>query len=311
MFGFKKVNPRPLGVPLDQLQYLVKQAKRKAVIRGNSLLIDKGLTRVDVLAPEHPEQAEETIRAVVRVITKLQGPIREVFSKDQNAAVIMNKFAALGGVFRDQGIDYMGSRLTIYEEEDAWQSLHFLLLFFAAADGYSSLDGAVRRAFTGEQLCAESSEWSVSDFDFVQSNLSPLCVCTAEETSFTAEFGLSSGAVSSAFGDHETALFQLRSDQPHPGIGGGLMAILQMPQCFGEQKALFECCAVFNELEMEAEELPPHFGSWCPGNAGNNPAYVSFFPNVLHTGIPGLALNAAYWAMARAEWANDMLNAGS
>jgi len=308
MFGFNKANPRPLGVPLDQLQYLVEQAGKQAEIRGNSLLINRGSTRIDVVAPENPEHAEEPIASVVQVITKLKGPIARIFSKGRNTAVVMNKLAALGGVFWDRGAAFMGSRLTIYEEEDAWQSLHFPLLFFAAVDGYSAMDGAIRRTVTGEQLCGGTSQWNASDFNFVQSRLSPLCVCTAGETFFTAEFSLSAGAVSAASGDHETALFQLRANQPHPEIGAGLMAILQMPQCFVEEEGLFECCAGFNELEMEAADLPPHFGSWCPGNGDNNLAYVSFFPNAMHAGIPGIALNATYWAMARAEWANAMLS---
>jgi hypothetical protein len=59
-------------------------------------------------------------------------------------------------------------------------------------------------------------------------------------------------------------------------------------------------------MEMAASDLPPHFGAWCQGNLDNNPAYVSFYPNVVH-GIGGIALNASMWAQPRAEWADAAL----
>jgi hypothetical protein len=59
-------------------------------------------------------------------------------------------------------------------------------------------------------------------------------------------------------------------------------------------------------MEMAADDLPPHFGSWCEGKLGNNAAYVSFFPNAMHS-TSGIAVNAAFWAINRARWANAML----
>ena len=57
---------------------------------------------------------------------------------------------------------------------------------------------------------------------------------------------------------------------------------------------------------MAPHDLPPHFGAWCPGRLGNNPSYVTFLPNALHS-APGIAVNTAFWAMNRAQWANAML----
>jgi hypothetical protein len=39
---------------------------------------------------------------------------------------------------------------------------------------------------------------------------------------------------------------------------------------------------------------------------GNNPAYISFLPNPLYA-ASGIAVNSAFWAMNRAQWANAML----
>ena len=49
-----------------------------------------------------------------------------------------------------------------------------------------------------------------------------------------------------------------------------------------------------------------HFGAWCPGKLGNNPAYISFLPNPLYPAA-GITVNSAFWAMNRAQWANAML----
>jgi hypothetical protein len=42
-----------------------------------------------------------------------------------------------------------------------------------------------------------------------------------------------------------------------------------------------------------------------------NPAYVSFLPNALHDAAPGITVNMALWASARAQWANITLAYGN
>ena len=122
----------------------------------------------------------------------------------------------------------------------------------------------------------------------------------------TAEFPLGSGAVSAASGDRQTALYQVMADQPHPEAGGGLFCLLQMPhQVAGEEK-LHKICTQLNRMEMAEDDLAPHFGAWCVGKLGSNPADVSFLPNMLHR-VSGIAVNNAVWAMNRAIWANKKL----
>jgi hypothetical protein len=133
-----------------------------------------------------------------------------------------------------------------------------------------------------------------------------MCLCTTGGLGLTAEFGLNEGAVSAAAGDHKTALFQLMADQPHPELGGGLFCLLQMPHQLQDERRLNQVCLQLNNMEMAAHDLPPHFGAWCPGKLGNNPAYISFLPNPLYA-ASGIAVNSAFWAMNRAQWANGML----
>ena len=136
--------------------------------------------------------------------------------------------------------------------------------------------------------------------------MSRFCVCFADGLGLSAEFGISEGSVSAIAHDHQTALFQLTADRPHPELGGGLFCFLQMPHKLRDARRLNELCMELNNMEMKAHDLPPHFGAWCPGKLGNNPAYVSFLPNLMHV-ISGIAMNSAFWAMRRARWANAAL----
>ena len=52
-------------------------------------------------------------------------------------------------------------------------------------------------------------------------------------------------------------------------------------------------------------DLPPHVDAWCSGTLGNNPAYVSARRNP-QCGASAIAVNAAFWAMNGATWANAM-----
>jgi hypothetical protein len=74
----------------------------------------------------------------------------------------------------------------------------------------------------------------------------------------------------------------------------------------GDESRIDPILNKLNQMEMAPNDLPPHFGAWCPGNLDNNPAYVSFCPNVMHE-IEGIALNASMWALPRAEWADAAL----
>ena len=225
---------------------------------------------------------------------------------EASAAAAYNGFAALGALYTDGGNVQIGSRLTIYEGEDSWRSLHLPLLLFTTICGVEAILGALRRTMANEGHRGGISKWTEDDFAFVEKYLSKVCLCSTGGLGFTAEFGLEEGAISAGVGNHKTALFQLRADQPHPELGGGLFSLLQMPHQMDDDHRLHQVCLQLNKMEMAAHDLPPHFGAWCPGKMGNNPAYVSFFPNALHT-VSGIAVNASIWAMNRAQWANAML----
>lgn len=307
MFWEKKIDSSPLGVQLGDLLPMLNPKSIKGRIEGNALVArhEHYTTRIEVVPPEKRESENGPIRAVVRIVSELPAPLRE-FIDAPDKVIVLNMYAALGALTYENGKVYIGSRLTIYEVEDAWGNLHLPMLLFTTICGAEAIIGGTRRSLTGEGACGGDSDWTKDDMNQVLRILSRFCVCTPGGRGITAEFGLEKGAVSAATGHHKTALFQLMADQPHPELGGGLFCLLQMPHQITDVKRLRQVCVQLNNMEMGARGLPPHFGAWCVGNLGNNPAYVTFLPNVLHN-VDGIAANVSVWAFNRAEYANAML----
>lgn len=309
MFWNRKANPTPLGVPLGDVAAMLQPTTIKVTLKGDILIAqhEHYAVRIEVVPPEVQESENGPIRAVVRLITELPAPLVPMFRGREAATfAAVNAFAALGAAYQDGASVRIGSRLTIYESEDAWRTLHLPLLAFTTICGSEAVLGGLRRAMRNESPRGGRSSWTERDMAVAEGYLSRLCVCNAGGLGLTAEFGLSHGAESAAAGDHDTALFQLMADQPHPELGGGLFCLLQMPHRVVDEDRLAKICLRLNQMEMAAHDLPPHFGAWCPGRLGNNPAYVSFLPNALYA-ASGIAVNAAFWAMNRAQWANAML----
>lgn len=309
MFGKKKSNLNPQGVALGQLLIALQATTIKASMDGDTLVAQHEHYKVcvEVIPPTTRESKNGPIKAVVRVISELPKPFLQLFAgKEAGATATFNSFAAMGSINVDHGKVSIGSRLTIYEAEDAWSSLHLPLLMFTVIGGTQGILGGIRRVISNEDTAEGESEWIANDFEGVQKFLSRVSVCTVSESGLTAEFGLSKGAASAVAGHHDTALFQMMADQPHPELGGGLFCLLQMPHQISNQEKLQEICLQLNNMEMAECDSPPHFGAWCEGRLGGNPAYVSFLPNALYS-VNGIALNASIWALHRAQWANRVL----
>jgi hypothetical protein len=309
MFWNRKPNATPLGVPLGDLMAMLEPTTIKATLKGDALIAqhEHYTIRIEVVPPAVRESENGPIRAVVRLITELPAPLLTMFRGRAASAIAgFNAFAALGALYQEGPLVRIGSRLTVYEAEDAWRTLHLPLLAFTIICGSEAILGGLRRTMTNEKPRGGTSQWTERDMAQVESYMSRMCVCTTGGLGLTAEFGLANGAESAIAGDHQTALFQLMADQPHPELGGGLFCLLQMPHRMASEDRLAKVCLQLNEMEMAAHDLPPHFGAWCPGRLGNNPAYVSFLPNALHA-ASGIAVNSAFWARNRAQWANAML----
>ena len=113
-------------------------------------------------------------------------------------------------------------------------------------------------------------------------------------TGFTAEFGLGSEDICAIAG-HKTALWTMSSKDSHPALGGGLFCLLQLPVSF-ENEQLLKILNILNTAEMAPNDLPPHFGAWTTGQRGDNPAYVAFLPNIMHSEAKNIHVNMSIWA---------------
>jgi hypothetical protein len=304
----KKPDPRPLGVPLDDLERAINQTNLKASRNHNSLIVRNTnlVTRVDVVPPANRECGDATIKAVVQIKTELPKEIAAIFLESPQLAGTIDAMATLGALTIEGDRYFIGSRLTIYEQENAW-NVHFGLLLFSVIGAADSFLGSLRTAFSGEEVLKGTSAWTEQDLSLVESHLSRICVCTIGGLRLTAEFSLKSGEVTALYGHNNTALWRIFADQPHPALGGGLFCLLELPHRIVDESRIETVLNQLNQMEIAPRDLPPHFGSWCRGNLGNNPAYVAFFPNVMHA-VEGIALNASIWALHRAEWANATLH---
>jgi hypothetical protein len=300
-------DPRPLGVLLGDLENAIHQSDLEASRDGNSLIVrDRNLiTRIDLVPPAQRECGDAAIKAAVQIKTELPKEIIGAFLTDLGLVERFNAMATLGSLTVEKDACFIGSRLTVYEQENA-SKLHFRILLFSTILAADSFLGAIRRVFFNEEPLTGASAWTKQDLDLVESYLSKICLCSTGGLRLTAEFSLRRGKGSAVFGDRHTALWRIFADQPHPALGGGLLCLLELPHRIVNESRIDPILNQLNQKEMVPEDLPPHFGAWCRGNLENNPAYVAFFPNVMRF-IGGIAINASIWALHRAEWADTAL----
>lgn len=298
---------RPLGVPLDELESLLAPTSLELTREDRALVGHNGTyqTRVEVSRPETRSGPNGPIRAVVRVTSDLPASLALTLRRVDFAADV-NRFSSLGALIVDDDLARVGCRLTMYEREDAWRTLQLPLLLFAVIGGAEGILGGLLSTVRAQvQGVKDKPAWTASDIRLVERYLSRIAVCNADGLELTAEFGLEAAATS-AIGGHRTALLQVDGAAFHPSLGRGLLCVLQMPDRIDDKRRLAHLVNRLNQLEMESTDLPPHFGAWCIGKQGNNPAYVTFLPNAAHA-IAGVAVNLAVWSAVRARWAGTVM----
>ena len=193
MFSNKTPNSSPLGVPLGDLMAMLAQTSIKASLKGESLIArhEQYVIRIDVVPPALRESENGPIRAVDRMTTDLPAPLMSMFrGREAPTTAAFNAFAALGALYQDGSTVRIGSRLTIYEAEDAWRTLHLPLLAFTTLCGSEAILVGMRRAMSDEAPRGGASRWTEQDLEQVQGYLSRLCVCTTGDLGLTAELHL-------------------------------------------------------------------------------------------------------------------------
>jgi hypothetical protein len=294
-----------LAEDLPVMDLTVSRERNALVVRRN----EHFSTRIEIAPHQEGDSPIGPIKSVVQIRTDLPDEMARMIvgKRKMDRLAVMNRVASLGALTFDGQRVFVGSRLTIFESENAW-NIHEPLILMSIIGAADAILRGTEAALNGEKIDSDESAWQASDFEQVEEMMSGRCVCSISETGFTAEFGLRPGATTACAGDwNSTALWSIRANEPHPVVGGGLFCLLQLPHRVSDESRLTEVLAQLNRLEMHPHALPPHFGAWCEGKVGGNPAYVSFLPNVLHRLAPGIAANMTVWASARAQWANITL----
>lgn len=308
MFARKERESTGGGLPLNDIAMMLNGTDIAVSVDNDILVARHGsfASRIVVVPPDRAPGEPSELAAVARVTTKLSPEMREFFG-EPGIIQMANAFATLGALTLSGDEPQIESRLSIHSADmQAWSKLHLPLLTFALIGAAEGLLGGVSRGSIDDCRRPMASHWSGQDFAQIKDHLEQVSICNADDSGFTAEFSLNEGSVSAAFGHHGTALFRADATEPHPELGGGLFCTLELPHQAESPNQLRQICAQLNRMEMAALDLPPHFGAWTAGRVGNNPAYVSFYPNALHE-VSGLGVNAAFWAMARARWASIAL----
>ena len=301
-------SPQSAQQLLDGLTHALRATDLGVVRESNALIVKHRhfSTRMEMIPlDDDADSAPDRAALAVQIRTDLPQEVGVLLNSAKSAAAA-NRMASLGALTIENERVFIGSRLTICEPDKAW-NLHGPLILNAVIFGADSLLSAFVGALNGQGGSSAESVWQEQDFETIEALFSDRCVCTAGAEGFSAEFGLRPGEVSAMAQDSRTALWSLDRDQAHPTAGAGLFCLLQMPHQIVDESRLAPLLAQLNRLEMQASDLPPHFGAWCPGKLGCNPAYISFLPNALHDAAPGIAVNMTAWAWARAQWAHITL----
>lgn len=258
-----------------------------------------------MLPPLGSEAGGARVLAALRVRTPV--PTRNDISVGTPAERdALNRRATLSALYVEDGTPCIGSRVTLYEDANAWELLAPLVLASVSNGAASMLDACTRRAVRGRLPAGAGSAWTSAEFTQAERLLSRLATCAAGARDFTAEFALRVETSGARAGTRACALWRLCADEAHAGVGAGLACRLELPHAFDDETQALRAAERLNALEMSARDLPPHFGAW--SGANSRLAYVTFLPNELHP-LPRLTVNLSVWARARALWAQRRLRA--
>ena len=262
-------------------------------------------TTVDIVAPPSGYTSDFTPQTGrIKAVVQIRSELPPVFNSPESRLV--NDFATVGALTVEADKVFVGSRITLFEnDDDAW-NVWFPVVVYAVAFGMPSMIGGLNPELSEHEGKHPKSSWTASDFKRTENALSNSSVCTTSGTGLTVEFGLHRGAATAIAGD-ATALVQLRTDQSHPLLGRGLFCLLQMPHIINQEEHLREVLDALNRQEMTPDNPAPHFGAWCRGQLEqrSNPAYLTVLPNKLHS--DWITATFATATRVRAMWANTVL----
>ncbi len=208
----------------------------------------------------------------------------------------LNGLACGGALARNEHGDYyVGSRVTLFQKDGAWEDVLLPLLRGSVLYGVSGiLSGAMALMQDGKPEQKEASAWTGDDLRQAASLIPESCKHTCTDTLLSVEFDLGGGL---------PALLCMDSSVTHPGMGAGLLSTLTLPLAKASDEDRERVVMTLNRLEMYRESRAQHFGAWC-WQENDALRYVSFFPNVMK--LPSLTTCWPSVQAARAPWGLSM-----
>lgn len=158
---------------------------------------------------------------------------------------------------------------------------------------------------------ATSSSWSEEDFSQIGVTMSAIGMFATTGNGLTVEFPYTSdvpASMQAALGIPDvgmTALYEQRTDMPHPGYGSGLFCLLRLPDP-ADPATDPVTTNLLNEDSYRSFTTTASWGAWCTNERGV--CHVLFVPELFYR--PGIADNFALYAAAHTRRAKAILHPG-
>ena len=230
------------------------------------------------------------------------------------AIAFLNRRAAFGNYFVQDGVAKVKQTISIYETDPAYQWISRVLLT-ALGSQLPFAMGHISSEASDEQFRAnranlefpkiwktspttESFELAAERF-FGQGHIS-----TAGEGGITLEIPLSKNSASSRIFDPEaeTALLRVSADVPHPLAGVGYLSTIALPQD-PPVTEIVNIANTLNSSEHQQIDFVPRLGAWGIRGVGNELVYSMFWAT--SEGDSGFPIMAMNWMVQRTFWLRD------
>jgi hypothetical protein len=135
MFSKKKFDPSPRGVPLEHLESCLSRTTLKISRDADSLIIEHHaavVTKLKVIAPARDEPSNDPLQAVVQITTDFPRNLKSFLTPE--SLTTLNQAAVFGALTLDNGRCFIGTRLSVVEQEQAW-NLYMPFLLGAVISG--------------------------------------------------------------------------------------------------------------------------------------------------------------------------------
>ena len=199
----------------------------------------------------------------------------------------LNKFASLSALTNDHHGPFVGAKILLPESFDVDHPFTRMM-----ASAFAAGNAPFWADFAGEGRSDDAlpSAWSQDDLAAAQVDL--------DGDGYLEQNVLN--VLLPELDDIGPPQIQLRTDVPHPKLGGGLFCLLTMPYQIGNSSMRDQAANYLNSNALENPcDSPNLLGAWCAGRTASELCYTCFLPSRLHNArntIKAVLLSLSTWA---------------